>query len=165
MCISDRLSGGLWWWRQASQRPLPGLFALFLATLAIREHDYLFEKTALHWSIPAFITGISAVIWAIIKRHQFAEALHTWSRHPASSMLLVSLVTLLVFSRLFGKEALWQAMLGDDYHRSMKNMVEESTELFGYALILASVCLHGLIRRTNRALPNYGESSTAAPSS
>ena len=120
--------------------------ALFLATLAIREHDFLFEKTWLHWSIPALITGLSAVAWAWFQRDKIASALTAWTAHPASSMLLVGLATLLVFSRLFGKEALWQTMLGDNYHRSMKNMVEESTELFGYALIVASLCLHVMLK-------------------
>ena len=44
-----------------------------------------------------------------------------------------------LFSRLFGKTALWISLLGDTYNRTAKNMAEEGIELLGYSIILISV--------------------------
>jgi hypothetical protein len=41
-----------------------------------------------------------------------------------------------VFSRLFGRTKLWEAILEADYNRWGKNAAEEGIELLGYSLFL-----------------------------
>lgn len=62
--------------------------------------------------------------------------------------LTFGLVLLLVYSRLIGMEALWHGLLDGQYLRVFKNAVEEVTELFGYALVMAA-SLHYLLRRVS----------------
>lgn len=55
-------------------------------------------------------------------------------------MLATGLLIVLVFSRLFGMNALWENLMLDGYNRVVKNMAEEGCELLGYSLCtLASV--------------------------
>lgn len=67
-------------------------------------------------------------------------------------IMTIGLALLLAYSRLIGMGALWQGLLEDGYVRVVKNAVEESAEVLGYALILvASIGYVGSrIRRLRR---------------
>lgn len=56
--------------------------------------------------------------------------------HPSYGMMCAGLLCILVFSRLFGMNSLWQMLMLDGYNRVVKNMVEEGCELLGYAFCL-----------------------------
>lgn len=53
--------------------------------------------------------------------------------------MCAGLITVLIFSRCIGINELWQYLLGTNFPRMAKNMVEEGTELFGYMLCFLSV--------------------------
>ena len=66
------------------------------------------------------------------------EQLTQYTRTPGYGMLISGLLAILVFSRLFGMQGLWQAILDDGYVRVVKNVVEEGSESFGYMLCLTA---------------------------
>ena len=67
------------------------------------------------------------------------DALFDLIAHGSWVCLLISgLLAILVFSRLFGMQALWLAILDDGYVRVVKNVVEEGSESFGYMLCLTA---------------------------
>ena len=57
---------------------------------------------------------------------------------PPLSMVLMFLGFFLVvgYSQVLGQKELWQAAMGEDYLRLVKNTVEESSELVGFLMIL-----------------------------
>lgn len=60
------------------------------------------------------------------------------------SAVIVGMVLLLVFSRLFGIKELWQLAMEDNYQRVVKNLAEEGLELIAYTIIAfgnVMVCL------------------------
>ncbi|MDP1086466.1 transporter, partial [Klebsiella pneumoniae] len=48
-------------------------------------------------------------------------------------------LTTYVFSRLYGRQDFWRAVLQENYLRDFKSAAEELVELFGYALLLIAV--------------------------
>ncbi len=59
----------------------------------------------------------------------------------AFPVMLVGVVMILVYSRLFGFKGLWEAMAGADclHWRSVKTFSEESSELLSYSILFTSV--------------------------
>ena len=49
--------------------------------------------------------------------------------------MVMSILILLVHSRLFGMGILWKTILNDGYVNTVKNAMEEGTELLAYVLI------------------------------
>ncbi|MBK4713813.1 MULTISPECIES: hypothetical protein [Tenebrionibacter/Tenebrionicola group] len=131
------------WLRSALKTPaLRGgciLIAGFYAALLIRELDYYFDAIY-HgaWLWFALITTAAALWFARRWRHSVLPGLNAFTRHPASGYTLCGLVTILIFSRLFGMSAFWQTLLGDNYVMAVKTAIEEGTELMGYTLCLFS---------------------------
>jgi hypothetical protein len=57
-----------------------------------------------------------------------------------------------IFSRLYGRQDFWRAVLQEHYIRDFKDIAEEAIELLGYSLILfATIELLFLARRIHRA--------------
>ena len=69
-----------------------------------------------------------------------------WKYFP---ILLIGLVIVLAYSRLFGSGYGWKLLLGKKFIYSMKAGVEESSELLGYLFILASAVLANTDKRLN----------------
>lgn len=55
---------------------------------------------------------------------------------PETGYLVTGFLVTFVFSRLFGRTKLWEAILEADYKRWGKNAAEEGIELLGYSLFL-----------------------------
>ena len=49
--------------------------------------------------------------------------------------IFIGLLIVLVYSRLFGMGELWHTIMADHFNRTVKNVVEEGSELWGYALV------------------------------
>ncbi|OOE84305.1 hypothetical protein BZG72_02740 [Salinivibrio sp. PR6] len=115
------------------------LMSGFFLVLMIRELDATLD-IVMHgfWKVPALlVTGLT--LWPAIKhgRDTFTSLAHALSA-KSSTMLIVALGLLLVYSRLFGMGELWEQAMGAMYVRDVKNIAEESTELVAYSLIWLS---------------------------
>jgi hypothetical protein len=52
-----------------------------------------------------------------------------------------------IFSRLYGRQDFWRAVMQDNYIREFKDVAEEAIELLGYSLILFAMIELLLIAR------------------
>jgi hypothetical protein len=75
-----------------------------------------------------------AVAWRA--RGRLLDQLAVFSRTPAFSLLLAGFLVIVVYSQILGQKELWIALLGIDDYRPVKDLVEESSELLGYLLLL-----------------------------
>ena len=66
--------------------------------------------------------------------------------------MMAGFITTFVFSRLFGRSIFWQAVMEEQYFRSVKNAAEEGTELLGYGLMLIGA-IEYFIYKLNQTKP------------
>ena len=131
-------------YQDSEQRGAFTLIMGFFLCILIRELDGVFDQIA-HGSWVWFaltVTFISIAI-AIREGKRTLKGLIHFITHPSHGMLVAGLLCILLFSRLFGMGILWSKLLGEDYNRTVKNMVEEGSELFGYTLCLICVIWYG----------------------
>lgn len=131
LCFAWRnKSGGLW------------LVGGFLLCMFIRELDVVFDKI-FHGAW--FYVALPVALVCIFKAWKFgvANTIHSlaeFMRSSAYSKLSCGLLIVLVYSRLIGYRPLWQFIMKKKYLSTVKVVVEEGTELFGYSIIfLAAV--------------------------
>ncbi|MBP2168976.1 small-conductance mechanosensitive channel [Erwinia toletana] len=128
--------------RHAEYRAGLQLIGGFYACMLIREMDFLFDEIR-HGAWVWFALAVTAICltYALLHLQKCLRGLVHLLQHPAWNMMAAGLLTILVFSRLFGVNALWQHLMLDGYHRTVKNMAEEGSELLGY-----SFCLFASVR-------------------
>lgn len=122
----------------------------FFLCILIRELDGVFDRLA-HGSWVWFALTVAFICIAIAIREgqKTLKGLIHFITHPSHGMLVSGLLCILLFSRLFGMGELWRKLLGEDYNRTVKNMVEEGSELFGYTLCLISVIWYGFSAKSH----------------
>lgn len=118
------------------------ILILILGMFLIREQDaFLDSAIAEHsWKYICIIfAGIVGVkIYSI--RKKISSEIEEFIKTSSSGIIFLGFLTLLIFSRMFGRKKFWKVVEGtEDYTRNVKNAAEECTELFGYFLILIGV--------------------------
>ena len=117
--------GGLW------------LVAGFFGCLFLRELDAFFDMIV-HgaWKYFALMVVVFVFFkaWRLGKENTIAS-LAAFMKTRAFIFIFIGLLIVLVYSRLFGMGELWKAIMGDNFNRTVKNIVEEGSELWGYALV------------------------------
>ncbi|CAG9296212.1 hypothetical protein [Celerinatantimonas diazotrophica] len=118
------------------QRGFYELVAGFYAALLIRELDALFDYVW-HgfWVYPAVAVSLMAIALAHHYKGSVLNGFAEFCQSKAYIIMVCGLVTLLIFSRLFGMGDFWKLVLSDGYVRIAKNIAEEGTELLGYGFI------------------------------
>lgn len=119
-----------------SQRPIALTFGGLALAFAIRELDYFLDRFVADnfWQV---VLGVVmaltiAYVWRQWRRFRIAW-LRLWPS-PGLTLLFAGATINLAFVHVIGHEALWMAILGDDYQRVVKMAVEELVELSGYYL-------------------------------
>lgn len=77
--------------------------------------------------------GLSVFLRA---RDRLFEQLSAFSRTSGFSLSLAGFLIVVVYAQILGQKALWMAVLSPDVYRPVKELVEESSELLGYLLML-----------------------------
>ena len=117
--------GGLW------------LIAGFFGCMFIRELDAYFDMIV-HGAWKYFALVVIAFVffkaWRLGKENTIAS-LAAFMKSRAFVFIFIGLLIVLIYSRLFGMGELWKAIMGVDFNRTVKNVVEEGSELWGYALV------------------------------
>lgn len=115
------------------------LIAGFFSCLLIRELDFISDRSEmLSWFHFVVAVAGSCIYLALKNRKNAVYGLAHFSKSESYYIMVCGLVTVLVFSRLFGMKIIWQALMDDGYIRLVKNAAEEVTELFGYTVCMIS---------------------------
>ena len=115
--------------------------SLFIGMHLIREFDAWFDDVfpALGW-FPFVLVLLFIIIVILFKNLKFfLNQFKTLSHTLGFGILLISLVNLHVFTRLYGKPSNWDNIMGDKYLYSVERASEESVELVAYMMILIAV--------------------------
>lgn len=112
------------------------LFAAFLLCILIREMDFLLDRVY-HgfWVVPASITAILSILYAIRNRGNLLSSMAGISQTRFFTYTSIGLIILLVFSRIFGTGRIWEEIMGENYQNYYKTVIQEGLELLGYAII------------------------------
>ena len=117
--------GGLW------------LVAGFFGCMFIRELDAYFDMIV-HGAWKYFALMVVAFVffkaWRLGKENTIAS-LAAFMKTRSFVFIFIGLLIVLVYSRLFGMGELWHSIMTDNFNRTVKNIVEEGSELWGYALV------------------------------
>lgn len=152
------LSSGIFLYASFKYKSLfPLSFALFAFMMAsfIREQDAFLDQHVYDgaWQTGAF--GLLLLATLLIYRNKilFFSNLNNFVNQFSFGILLSGIVTTYVFARLYGRKVFWMAVMEAQYARDVKNVSEESLELFGYALIfIASVEFYLFASAKNSAI-------------
>lgn len=108
---------------------------------AIREQDYWFDQYA-HglWAVPVGLLAAALAAYAWRKRTELWPGLVRFVQTPGWGLLVSGGLIAMVFARLMGQKSLWNQLVESPrVARNLKNMVEESLETAGYALMLCAM--------------------------
>lgn len=125
-----------WRWPRAGVVLWP--CAAIAAVAAVRELDSTLDDWFPLGGWQLFAAALVAAAAALVyrRRRHFWSHLLGWLHTPAAGLIWAGAVVVLIFAQLIGQADLWHSVMGDAYERGFKRTVEESAELFGYALIL-----------------------------
>lgn len=114
------------------------LLLAFIAASLVREQDYFFDEYIARntWKVVVSLIVIPSIVWVVIQRRRFIEEFACYSNTFAFGLFAAGVLTAYVFSRLYGRQIFWRAVLEDNYVREFKDVAEEVVELLGYSLIL-----------------------------
>lgn len=121
-----------------SQRPVAFLFGGLALAFTIRELDYFLDRFVVVnlWQVLIAIAGAFLIAYTYRQRKRLNIAFGRLWPSPGLALLFAGAIVLFVFVRLVAQEALWQAIMGEQYQRMVKLAVEEFIELIGYLLWL-----------------------------
>lgn len=117
------------------------LIAALCAMAFIREQDIYFERIFGHgtWPIPVFAIVVLALYKSFRAQKAFLQEIASYMKTKSYAFFMFATITIFVFARLFGRTMFWKAVMEDQYFRSVKNVAEESLELYGYLFLLFAV--------------------------
>jgi len=126
--------------------PLGGLALAFM----LREIDFFLDIYLVDnlWQILIGIAGALVIVYSYRQRRRLPIALGRLWPSPALTLLFVGGIVLFVFARLVGREALWQAIMGEHYLPVVTLAVEEFLELLGYLVWLIGAIEYSFQVRT-----------------
>jgi hypothetical protein len=76
-------------------------------------------------------------LWQVGRaRLRLLDQLAVFSRTSGFSLLVAGFLVVAVYSQILGQKELWMAVLDPDIYRPVKDLVEESSEMLGYLLLL-----------------------------
>jgi hypothetical protein len=129
-------------YRRPDLRPALVLVAGFFTCMLIREQDYFLDFIQ-HgcWVYPALATAGLCLLYAGLNLRRTIAGLERFVRWKYFPYLLIGVVIVLAYSRLFGMRMVWETLLSDKFTYNAKTAMEESSELLGYLLVLTSAVL------------------------
>jgi hypothetical protein len=125
------------------------LMIAFVGSSLIREQDahldaHVFDGA---WQLLVGLLILPCLALVIRRRRDFVAEFARYANSFSFGLFAGGFLTTYVFSRLYGRSEIWEAILGDRYLRTFKDAAEEVTELFGYTLILIAVIELALLAR------------------
>lgn len=125
------------------------LLLAFVASSLIREQDAILDAHVFDGAWQLLVTLIILpCLYAVIRRRRvFVTQFAGYANSFSFGLFAAGFLTTYVFSRLYGRGEMWEAILQERYLRTFKDAAEEVVELLGYALILLAVIELTLLAR------------------
>ncbi len=124
-------------WKEPPMRCLFTQFSLIALIAACRELDGYFDRLPIiRWEMPAAVIIVIAIYLA---RRDWATLMPQVDRFVSSApfgVLWASFIIIALMAQLIGNGHFLELVMGDDYLREYKRVIEEITELFGYMIFL-----------------------------
>ncbi|MGD9265112.1 MAG: hypothetical protein PVJ71_04965 [Lysobacterales bacterium] len=112
------------------------LVAGFFSVMLIREADMFFDFISQgFWVYPALAVSVGVIAYASRQRGTVIPPIPGLVASKWFAYLAIGLLLVLVFSRAFGTGQLWSEVMGEDYRRIYKSVIQEGIELLGYVLV------------------------------
>lgn len=114
------------------------LLALFLLASMARQNHLRVEDwagTKAIWKVIVALLAVYAIYLLYRRGRAFLSELNVYAGTYSFGLLISGILTTYIFSRMFGRQVLWQDVMGEHYVRIVKNLAEETTESIGYMLI------------------------------
>ena len=134
--------------------PTVTLLLAFISASLVREQDYFLDHYVAEdtWKYLVALIVLPSLAWVIIHRQRFLDEFRYYSNTFSFGLFAAGVLVTYIFSRLYGRQDFWRAVLEESYIRDFKDIAEEAIELLGYSLILfATIELLFLARRIHRA--------------
>ncbi|HMP74813.1 MAG TPA: hypothetical protein PKE12_00815 [Kiritimatiellia bacterium] len=125
--------------RKAPQwRELGLVLASVTALAATRELDFISNHLipVLGWKV-GFLFVLSAGWIAFSRRVVFRRQVHAFTSTRSFVILWAGFIVTLPLAQMLGHGTLFEAMMGEDYQRHYKRVIEESCELIGYVILMS----------------------------
>lgn len=108
----------------------------FFVVLLVREQDGILDAV-FHgfWAYPAALITVLGAVATFVNRDTFWQPLQRHISSREAAFMLLGLVLLVFFSRIYGTGFVWETMMGDGYVRTVKNAVQEGIELMAYIIL------------------------------
>ncbi|SBS28898.1 hypothetical protein MAQ5080_01241 [Marinomonas aquimarina] len=114
------------------------LLGALMFMMFVRESDSLLDAQVFDgaWQLIVGAVIIATVYGLRNQVKDSYDSLKRFSQTSSFGFVVAGLVVVLAFSRMFGRTSFWQSVMGDAYVRTVKNIVEEGTELLGYSIVM-----------------------------
>ena len=125
------------------RRVLPQLAFLFVALLTcalVRESDTFLDYLADGlWQMIVLLILVAVTLQMMAQRQALKQQVAWLGSHFSFGLMLAGFAIIMGFSRVFGRGAMWQQIMGESYNKTIKYFAEESVELMGYAILTIGV--------------------------
>lgn len=122
--------------KSPESRGFLALVAGFFGVMLIRETDWLFDAVAQgFWVYPALAVTVAVIVYATRQRGTVISPMLRCATTKPFAYLAIGVLLVVVFSRTFGTGRLWVEVMGADYQRIYKSIIQEGIELLGYVLV------------------------------
>jgi len=120
-----------------------------LAMAIIREYNNFFIDYVFHgaWSVLVIIAGLTTLYFLYKQKNNILSSFHHFTQTTSYGIVLSGFFVTFIFSRFIGIPDFWHAVLDKNYVRDVERMMEESTELIGYTIIVFGCIDYALILR------------------
>ncbi len=121
-----------------SQRPIAFPFGGLALVFLILECAYFLDRLIIDnlWQLLIGVALALVIVYTYRARKRLRIAWFRVWPSPGIALLFAGAAILFMYVQFVGDEALWQSILGDNYHRAAKLAVEEFIQLIGYYLWL-----------------------------
>ncbi len=129
---------------------LLGGFALFAAG---RELDNFMRVHVGHHGYYLFTVPAACYVIYLLWRYRgviFGQ-IDEFMRTGAFTFMFVGVLMVGVYAQIIGQEPLWMGVMGDNYLRHAKHMIEECAEMMGYLFIVFGVIEITVLEAASRA--------------
>lgn len=137
--LAGILAAGLLLYRSVLPQ-LGFLVAALLTCALVRESDSFLDYVVdgLWQAIVAAIL-IAVAIQLRSQRKAIQDQVALLGNHFSFGLMLAGFSIVMGFSRVFGRGDMWQAIMGENYNKTIKYFAEESVELMGYVILIIGV--------------------------